>query len=154
MIAFRDQFEALYHQHQTEVYRYLRSMGLSSPDAQEIVQEAFLRLFQTLQSASPPLNPRAWVYRVAHNLGVDERDRRFIPDELPDPDRLPLLVDQTPELLLISKENARRLVEAWLTLSKQQRACLSLRAEGLRYREIAEVLSISTPPQANSSNAP
>jgi len=49
----------------------------------------------------------------------------------------------TPELFVIGKERTRQLADAIAGLSKQQRACLHLRAEGLRYREIAAVLEIS-----------
>ena len=46
---------------------------------------------------------------------------------------------------MIGKERTRQLADAIAGLSKQQRACLHLRAEGLRYRGIAAVLGISTP---------
>ena len=48
------------------------------------------------------------------------------------------------ETQLIEREKVERLANAWLTLSPQQKHCLHLRTEGLRYREIAETLQIST----------
>jgi RNA polymerase sigma-70 factor (ECF subfamily) len=50
---------------------------------------------------------------------------------------------RSTELDLIEQERRNQIGEAWKTLSEQQRQCLYLRGEGLRYREIAEAMGIS-----------
>jgi RNA polymerase sigma-70 factor (ECF subfamily) len=50
----------------------------------------------------------------------------------------------TPERALLDREKFHRLHEAVSALSPQQRHCLHLRVEGFRYREIAEIVGIST----------
>ena len=55
---------------------------------------------------------------------------------------------------LIEREKMEQLGKAWTTLSRQQRQCLHLRAEGLRYREIAETMQISISSVRNSWSAP
>jgi len=51
--------------------------------------------------------------------------------------------DLNPEEQVLSNQRQRRLLAVVLALPEQDRLCFSLRAEGLRYREIAEVLGIS-----------
>jgi RNA polymerase sigma-70 factor (ECF subfamily) len=52
--------------------------------------------------------------------------------------------DATPEQAVLAAEKFRRLDKAVRSLAAQERECLMLRAEGLRYREIGEVLGIPT----------
>jgi RNA polymerase sigma-70 factor (ECF subfamily) len=128
-----------------DVYRYLLRLGLYPPQAQEAAQEVFLRLYTTLRKSSEPIaNPRAWVFRTAHNLGLtlrarENRSRPFEPEwetMIPDTGR-------SPEARLIEREKLLRVHQAVGDLSPQQRQCLRLRAEGLRYHEIAEIIGVS-----------
>lgn len=127
------------------VCRYLLALGLGPGEAEEVVQETFLRLCQHLAADGPQPNLRGWVFRVAHNLARDEHRRRLRRPSQPLADEhgdLPGNADPqaTPEQQLIERERTRRLEEALDRLPARQRECLHLRAEGLRYREIAEVL--------------
>ena len=144
MTPSRAQFETLYNKHRTEIYRYLLALRVSAPEAQEMAQEAFLRLCQAIESGTSIGNPRAWLFRVAHNLAIDERDRHALAAEAAESAYHAAADLDTPELIVLGKERTRQLADAIAGLSKQQRACLHLRAEGLRYREIAAVLGIST----------
>jgi len=145
MIPSRAQFETLYNERRTEINRYILSLRLPAADAQELAQEAFLRLFQAIESGTSIGNPRAWLFCVAHNLAIDERNRQAVAVEQADSAYFTGLDLGTPELFVIGKERTRQRGDVITGLSKQQRACLHLRAEGLRYREIAGVLGISTP---------
>jgi RNA polymerase sigma-70 factor (ECF subfamily) len=128
-----------------DVYRYLMTLGLHSPQAQEATQEVFLRLYVALRKQEEPiLNQRAWVFRVAHNLGLSLRTREsaFRPF---DPELEATLPDQAPdpESGLMEREKLRRMHGAVESLSAQQRQCLYLRAEGMRYQEIADTLGVT-----------
>jgi RNA polymerase sigma-70 factor, ECF subfamily len=126
-----------------DVYRYLLTLGLPPPQAQEATQEVFLRLYLALQNRDRIDNTRAWIFRVAHNLGLDMREKR---QPLPIAPALEAVLRDTArsaEADLLERERMEQLSEAWKTLSPQQRQCLHLRAEGLRYREIAETMGIS-----------
>jgi RNA polymerase sigma-70 factor (ECF subfamily) len=59
-----------------DVYRYLLSLGLHPPEAQEAAQEVFLRLYTTLKKGEEIQSHRAWIFRVAHNLGLKSRVRQ------------------------------------------------------------------------------
>jgi RNA polymerase sigma-70 factor (ECF subfamily) len=141
----RDTVEKAYEESREDVYYYLLTLGLTPAQAQETAQEVFLRLYVVMKKGDVIDNVRAWVFRVAHNLGINVRRKE---------DRLGPLDTQRgatqpssqdgPEQSLLKRDRERRLREAFAQLSDQQRFCLHLRAEGLRYREIAEAAGIST----------
>ena len=126
--------------------RYLLTLGLAAEDAEEVVQEAFLALFQHLGRGASRRNLRGWLFRVAHNLGLKRRlaARRQASAAALDklaatqPDR-----GENPEQQLASAQRERRFRAALGALREQDRWCLALRAEGLPYRDIARVLGIS-----------
>lgn len=143
MTRYQEQVTRAYEDARDDVYRYLIMLGLPPPQAQEATQEVFLRLYVTLEKGSDVQNIRAWIFRVAHNLGVDmHAKKQFQPLE---PALEAVLRDGSRgvEMDLIEKETMTQIGEAWKTLSPQQRQCMHLRAEGLRYREIAEAMDIS-----------
>jgi RNA polymerase sigma-70 factor (ECF subfamily) len=143
MTRHQEQVTRAFEDAREDVYRYLLTLGLPAPQAQEAAQEVFLRLYVALENGGEIQNIRAWVFRVAHNLGLDLRAK---PDRHPiDPEFERTLRDtaRSVEMELIERERMDLLTGAWKTLSPQQRQCLHLRSEGLRYREIAESLGIS-----------
>jgi RNA polymerase sigma-70 factor (ECF subfamily) len=142
--ALQDQVSRLFEQSRDDVYRYLLTLGLYPPRAQEAAQEVFLRLYATLRKGEEIQNPRAWVFRVAHNLGLKIRERQQ--SEEPFDAELQARYErrtETPESELLERERMRRFHGAVEGLSEQQRRCLMLRMEGLRYPEIGAVLGIS-----------
>src|SRR5215470_15221495 len=74
--ALQDRVAQLFLETRDDVYRYLLSLGLYPPQAQEGAQEVFLRLYATLRKGEKIQNPRAWIFRVAHNLGLKIRARQ------------------------------------------------------------------------------
>jgi RNA polymerase sigma-70 factor (ECF subfamily) len=142
--ALQEQVSQLFEEARDDVYRYLLTLGLFPPQAQEAVQEVFLRLYTTLRKGEEIQNLRAWVFRVAHNLGLKIRAKQH--SELPfDPEigvRYTAQTD-TPETEFLERERMARFHSAVQGLSEQQRRCLFLRMEGLRYPEIGAALGIS-----------
>jgi RNA polymerase sigma-70 factor (ECF subfamily) len=127
--------------------RYLTGFMLTVPDAEEIVQETFLALFQHLKQGGRRDNLKGWLFRVAHNLALKKRyrERREYQNlgvSLPAED---LILDPglNPEDQLVSRQMRATLMAVVQALPEQDRQCLILRAEGLRYREIAGVLDMS-----------
>jgi RNA polymerase sigma-70 factor, ECF subfamily len=135
----------LYRELRKPLLRYLVCLGLTSDEAQDVVQDAFLSLQQHLASGRPQDNIRSWVFRVAHNRARNRQSsyhRRF---GEPLDDGINSIADQaTPERLVLEKEKFRQLGKAIQLLTESERECLLLRAGGLRYREIGEVLGIPT----------
>ena len=143
MARHQEEVTRVYEDARDDVYRYLLTLGLPPAQAQEATQDVFLRLFVALEQGNPISNMRAWVFRVAHNLGLDLRAKK---QALPMDPEFGLRIrdkSQAVDMDLIERERMNLLSSAWKTLSDQQRQCLHLRAEGLRYREIGETLGIS-----------
>jgi RNA polymerase sigma-70 factor (ECF subfamily) len=131
------------------LYLYLKTAVGNAGEAEDITQETFLRLYRELHSGRTINNVRFWVFRVAHNLAFKERGRveqsqeisvrtwDEVKELLPDP-------GMNPEQRVLQMERFERLHSAMAWLSPQETQCLHLRAEGFRYREIGEILGIST----------
>ena len=140
----QDQVSQLFLEARDDVYRYLLSLGVFPPQAQEGAQEVFLRLYATLKKGEKIQNPRAWIFRVAHNLGLKIRARQS--NQAPFDADLESQLAATamdPEQSLLHREQTLRFHNDIQALSEQQRRCLFLRLEGLRYPEIGSVLGIS-----------
>lgn len=128
--------------------RYVASFGVNQPEIEELVQEAFLRLHRHLSShAEDDQNLTGWVFRVAHNLVRDRRrgwHGRHVESIEDRPEAaFASAPGATPEQRVLHMEKVKRLRTALTALPVEQRQCLHLRAEGLRYREIAEALGVS-----------
>lgn len=139
-----EQVTALFEEAREDVYRYLLTLGLYPPQAQEAAQEVFLRLYATLKKGEEIQSPRGWIFRVAHNLGLKIRARQGHEEPF-DADLESRLPAPFPgaDRALIEQERQARFHRAVENLSEQQRRCLYLRLEGLRYPEIAAALGIS-----------
>jgi RNA polymerase sigma-70 factor (ECF subfamily) len=133
-----------YEEMRDDVYRYLLTFGLPPAHAQDVTQEVFLRMFSALKQGDDILNLRAWAFRVAHNTGLNAKMRER-PMKVLDATAEAMLParDSSAERKLLESERNEKLARALETLSPQQRQCLHLRAEGLKYREIAEMIGIS-----------
>ena len=140
----REEVAQLFQEAREDVYRYLLTFGLYPPQAQEAAQEVFLRLYTTLRKGEEIHNHRAWIFRVAHNLGLKIRARQN-PLISFDPEMEAQLASPAPnaEHTLLDRERSLRFHHAVEGLSDQQRRCLFLRLEGLRYPEIGATLGIS-----------
>jgi RNA polymerase sigma-70 factor (ECF subfamily) len=139
----RSVVEQIYTETRVSIAGYLRYLGLSDPQSQEVLQEVYLRFYESLLGGKVIENRKAWLFRVAHNeaLRAKKRDKAVRGAE-PDWSRF-VCPSDSPERLLLNQEQTRQVKHALASLSLQQRHCLYLRAEGLRYREIAETLGIS-----------
>ena len=138
---------ALFDEFRDRLLRYVLGFGLTIPDGEEIIQEVFLSLFQHLRGGKSGGNLRGWLFRVAHNLALKRRyqSRRSEQSAAGTSAAEELVADPAPnpEDQFLDRQMQRRLLAVFHALPEQDRRCISLRAEGLRYREIAEVLDMS-----------
>jgi RNA polymerase sigma-70 factor (ECF subfamily) len=127
--------------------RYVISLGLSRYDGEEIIQEVFLALFRHLQLGRSRQNLRGWIFRVAHNLALKQRaankKAQTMLDSDEDVSRRQPDTSPSPEQQAASNQRWQRMQAVLRALPDHDRSCLYLRAEGLRYREIAAALGIS-----------
>jgi RNA polymerase sigma-70 factor, ECF subfamily len=137
----------LFEQLRKPLLRYVLSLGLPVHDAEEVTQEVFVSLFRHLQLGRSRQNLRGWIFRVAHNLALKQRQANqksrdstashgTVVDRQLDP-------SPNPEEQVSFAQRRSRLLAVLQALPEEDQCCLRLRAEGLRYREIASVLDIS-----------
>lgn len=142
--ALQERVTELFEETRDDVYRYLLTLGLRPSRAQETVQEVFLRLYTAMKKGEDIQNPRGWIFRVAHNYGLKVRARQAAEDPFDAGMELQTASpDDTPEQELLERERILQFHRAVEGLSDQQRRCLTLRMEGLRYPEIGSALGIS-----------
>jgi RNA polymerase sigma-70 factor, ECF subfamily len=136
----------LFDQFQGRVLSYVVSCGLPFHDAEDIVQETFLSLFRHLELGRPRSNLNGWLFRVAHNLALKRRAaNQAFERTLVDEDTLaqhPCAEPNAEEEFSFS-QTQQRMRAVFEALPEQDQRCLYLRAEGLKYRQIAEVLGVS-----------
>jgi RNA polymerase sigma-70 factor, ECF subfamily len=146
-VTLSERVHSLFDQLRVPVFRYVMRKTRDCGRAEEITQETFLRLFRYLKEERPVDNPKAWLFTVANNLAIDAcRGESHIQDL--DETTWNRIEDKRlgasdPEQLTLQRERLERLRLVVLNLTALQRECLHLRAEGLRYREIAEQMDIS-----------
>jgi RNA polymerase sigma-70 factor, ECF subfamily len=144
----RSRFEALVLPHLDAAYRLARWLTRSPGDADDVVQEAFLRAFRafdTLRSG----DARAWVLAIVRNCSLSALEQRRRRAALP-------LTEQHeegghdsaataagPEDATIERDEGRRLARLIGALPSEHREVLVLReVEDMSYREIAEVTQV------------
>ena len=154
-LKLEEQITQLFDELRERVYRYLLCLSVSSSEAEDIIQETFLRLYRHLHAGGRDDNLRGWVFRVAHNISIDAvRGRKYVegvrPEQWTELTGASADPAPSPEEVLLRKERMVRVHAAISSLSEQQKECLYLRAEGFRYREIAETLGVTVSTVAES----
>ena len=80
-----ERVEQIYEAERESVYSYVVYLGVPAHRAQELAQDSFLKLYLKMSQGEVIENPRAWLFRVAHNLALRVHEREPVFDEL-DPD--------------------------------------------------------------------
>jgi RNA polymerase sigma-70 factor (ECF subfamily) len=144
--SLNERVSALYETHRDGIYRFLVAHGLSPAVAQEVTQDVFLKLFVALRRGQEILAEQGWLYGVAARSAVDywRREGRsaWVELDLAGADAV-RSNNPTPEAEAARAQRVHRIAEAMLKLPNELRLCVRLRSEGLRYREIAEILEVS-----------
>jgi len=138
-------FLEIYEPLRPALYRFCRYLSRSPWDAEDLVQDTLARAFATLGGLTePPRDPRAWLFRVASNLWIDQVRRRGAPPNSaatagPDPDH------PGAAATVSSDRDTREAAGTLLVqLSPQERASVVLKdAFELDLEAIAEILSTS-----------
>jgi RNA polymerase sigma-70 factor (ECF subfamily) len=129
------------------LYNFARWLARDSNDAEDLVQETYLKALRSLASFRPGTNFRAWMFQILRNtfLSSCSKLERRMTVELDSEDDGPELAveNQTPETILMNRSSSQQLQRAIDDLPVHYRETLLLcEVEEMSYQEIAEVLSI------------
>src|SRR5215472_532009 len=145
----RSRFEALVLPHLDAAYRLARWLCRSPGDADDIVQEAFMRAFRAFDTLRGP-DARAWLLSIVRNChlsALGERQRRAYEPLTEEHEMQPAAgaagPPPDPESASIERDERRRLARLIAALPEEQREVLLLREmEDMSYREIATVAQV------------
>jgi RNA polymerase sigma-70 factor, ECF subfamily len=149
-----ESFEVLLKRHQVPLLGYFVRMVRDQALAEDLTQEAFLRVYQARERYQPEARFTTWLYRIATNLALNAiRDRRcepltFVVPESDDGQAalLERLADGRPtaEQQMLESDRERTIREAIESLPERQRAAVILhKYQEVDYRQIAQVLKVS-----------
>src|SRR5215217_7570347 len=139
-------FDVLHDRYRQRLFAYVRQMlsAQSRQDAEDVLQDVFVRAFGALRADEWPVNLRAWLYRVAHNRCIDHLRRPVpAPADVFEMSRTPL---HDPVEDAQRREDLRRLVMDVGRLPAQQRSALLMREiDGMSYSDLAAALDVTVP---------
>jgi RNA polymerase sigma-70 factor, ECF subfamily len=146
-------FRALVERHSRAVYRLAHRMTGSPQDAEDVVQETFLKAYKQLSRFESRANFGTWLHRIAVNCSIDlirSRPHRESGHDTSDLDQFSAgdadrPAQASPERLVLSAEVQDRVTAAMSSLSRMERAAFVLRHfEGQSIEEISRMLGLKT----------
>ncbi len=138
----KDAFAQLYGRTRTAVYALMLSLLKNAHDAQDLTQDAFVRIWENAGRYRPGGSPMAWILTLARNLALMQL-RRSARETGLDEDQWAAIPDDERAL---TPEDRHMLQSALAILNDQERQVVLLHAlSGLKHREIASVLELSLP---------
>lgn len=144
-----DAFRVLVERHSRSVYRLAYRMTGRAEDAEDVVQETFVRAYKQLARFESRSNFATWLYRIGFNCAIDylrARPKRETGEAHEELDRRPIRADgPTMDDLVFAGEVGARLQQALSTLSAQERAAFLMRHyHGYSIEEICGALELKT----------
>jgi len=147
----RDAFREVVERHSQTLFRLAYRMTGNEQDAEDVVQETFLRAYRQLNKFEARSSFSTWLYRIAVNCSLDQSRKRRQQDErqatthpkMPDPLLALPSTDPSTERLVLSAE-VRKKVEATLNeLTEKEKAAFVLRHyEGMSIEEVARAMGL------------
>jgi RNA polymerase sigma-70 factor (ECF subfamily) len=137
-------FDRLVLKYQKPVYFLALKMVGNPPDAEDIVQDTFVRAYRSLDRFDPKRPFQPWLYRIALNLALTTIERRKRHQTVAYDDALEVADANAPNPTELKADDIGKLaVKAAQALPEDQRAVLLLRIQqNLSYDQIAQILDI------------
>lgn len=148
--------EEIYRRYYKQIYGFVYRNNMRKELTEDIVQEAFLRVYRSRKSYKPTAKFAVWLYRIVRNLCIDE-SRRYWNRNVARETESTLMEDQQSaiDLLATEEKDVRQRMDeindlntikaAVEQLSPEQREVIILnKFQGLSYQEIAEIIDSNT----------
>ncbi len=142
-------YRYLVERYDSKLMRYIRRLlYVNTEDAEDILQEVFIKAYRNLNSFNPKYKFSNWIYRIAHNEAVSflRKNKRRKLEIANDPEKdifENLASDLDLEKEYMEKDSTKRMEEILAKLDTKYRDALVLKfLEGMDYNEISEILHI------------
>lgn len=130
------------NQYKNPLYATILRMAKNPQTAQDLLQEAFIKVYEQLGKYDQKGSFKSWLYKVEVNHCLDQLRKKKIKQEQIEEERM--INDTTPEVVFLKKEKSRELERLMAGLPEEERLILLLRyANDLSYEEICKTLRIS-----------
>ena len=148
----KSSFESIYHEYKKLVYNVCLHYVLNKEDAQDVAQEAFVKLYHNLNQYNPEAaSLKTWIYRIAINQSLDFLKARktkkrfgFITSLFHPESNEPLYEVLHPGIPLEEKESLEELLKIIHSLpDKQKTAIILSKIEDRPQKEVAEIMELS-----------
>jgi len=152
MIENQFHFEKLYHEYKTLVFNVALNYLQNIEDAEEITQDVFVKVYNSLDSFNQKSSHKTWIYRITINQCLDfiknknSQKRFFIfgKKSQNEQEYLNTATFEHPGILMENKEDAAILFEVINTLTENQKTVFLLsKLDGLSNPEISEIMQLS-----------
>ncbi len=138
----KEALAGLYESTHTAVYGFALSLCKNVPDAEDVLQDVFVQIWNAAEQYTPAGKPMAWIFTITRNLALLclRQKNKMIPFSAED------LQEHLEELSQVTSDD-RIVLEALLkSLQDTERQILVLHAlSGMKHREIASLLQIPLP---------
>lgn len=146
LIAVGDQaaFAELYHRYKERMYYYFyRMLGNSAEQANDFLQELFMKLIEKPESYNPNYSFQTWFYSVANNMCKNEYRRREVRKEFQASERLEHQLDFIADKTIEPEQILGKIFDTLERLGEEHRSAFILRyREGFSIKDIAEILEL------------
>ena len=137
-------FGKLYHRYKSRMYYYFyRMLGNSAEQANDFLQELFMKLIEKPESYNPAYNFSTWLYSVANNLCKNEYRRREVRQGYQASEIQETLVDCLNVYSIEPEQAVEKIFQTLELLGEEHRSAFLLRyREGFSIKEVAEILEL------------
>lgn len=152
MIDAQSHFEKLYHENKTLVFNLVLNYLQNTEDAEEITQDVFVKVYNSLENFNQKSSYKTWIYRITINQCLDylkqknSQKRFFIfgKKSSNEAEYINTATFEHPGIIMENQEDAAILFEVINSLTENQKtAFLLAKLDGLSNPEIAEIMQLS-----------
>ncbi len=139
-------FRALIQKYQQKLYWHIRRMVLNHDDADDVLQNTFIKVYRSLENFERKSSLFTWMYRIATNetLTFLEKNKKYTYDALDDMTEHPAISKLKADPYFEGDELSLKLEEVMQQLPEKQRVVFQMRYyDEMPYKEIAEILQTS-----------
>jgi RNA polymerase sigma factor (sigma-70 family) len=139
-------FRALIQKYQQKLYWHIRRMVLNHDDADDVLQNTFIKVNRSLENFERKSSLFTWMYRIATNetLTFLEKNKKYTYDALDDMTEHPAISKLKADPYFEGDELSLKLEEVMQQLPEKQRVVFQMRYyDKMPYKEIAEILQTS-----------